>query len=60
MLRADVPLVLNFALRDLIALAAALGTVEQTDGWQAVAPQVYLFNIDLSLPTHACQMEVRS
>ncbi len=30
----------NHELRELIALAAALGTVEQTDGWQAVAPQV--------------------
>jgi len=56
LLRADVPLVLNFELRDLIALAAALGTVEQTDGWQAVAPQVPLLNSDMTLPTHACQM----
>lgn len=37
---AVVPLVVNHELRELIALAAALGTVEQTDGWQAVAPQV--------------------
>jgi len=56
LLRADVPLVLNFELRDLIALAAALGTVEQTDGWQAVASQVPLLNSDMTLPTHACQM----
>ena len=56
LLRADVPLVLNFELRDLIALAAALGTVEQTDGWQAVASQVPLLSSDMTLPTHACQM----
>ena len=37
---AAIPLVVNHELRELIALAAALGTVEQTDGWQAVAPQV--------------------
>ena len=40
---AAVPLVVNHELRELIALAAALGTVEQTDGWQAVAPQVFFF-----------------
>ncbi|CAL8465716.1 g5252 [Coccomyxa elongata] len=34
------PLVVNHELRDLIALAAALGTVEQNDGWQAVTSQV--------------------
>ena len=39
-LYAAIPLVVNHELRELIALAAALGTVEQTDGWQAVAPQV--------------------
>lgn len=34
------PLVVNHELRDLVALAAALGTVEQNDGWQAVTSQV--------------------
>jgi hypothetical protein len=34
------PLVVNHELRDLVALAAALGTVEQNDGWQAVTSKV--------------------
>ncbi|BDA51595.1 probable SH3 domain-containing YSC84-like protein 1 at C-terminar half [Coccomyxa sp. Obi] len=34
------PLVVNHELRDLVALATALGTVEQNDGWQAVTSQV--------------------
>ena len=38
---AAVPLVVNRELRDLVALAAALGTVEQTDGWQAITSQVW-------------------
>lgn len=37
---AGIPLVVNHELRDLIALAAALGTVEQNDGWQAITAQV--------------------
>ena len=37
---AAVPLVVNRELRDLVSLAAALGTVEQTDGWQTVTSQV--------------------
>ncbi|KAK9918108.1 hypothetical protein WJX75_001366 [Coccomyxa subellipsoidea] len=37
---AETPLVVNHELRDLIALAAALGTVEQNDGWQAITSQV--------------------
>lgn len=35
-----VPLVINHELRDLITLAAALGTVEQNDGWQAITAKV--------------------
>ena len=34
------PLVLNRELRDLMALAAALTTVEDADGWQAVTCRV--------------------
>lgn len=34
---ADLPLTINGELRDLVALVATLHTVEQPDGWQALA-----------------------
>lgn len=57
LLHAAVRLEVNHELRDLIALAAALGTTEKTDGWQEVAPQVHprrLFLL-LSIPERSFQ-----
>lgn len=34
---AAVPLTVNVELRDLVALAATLHTVEEVDGWQSLA-----------------------